>query len=153
MSVVPCLWFESEAAEAAEFYVSLLPGSRITSGLEGPPGQPVMSVAFELQGSPFIALNGRRPGQPGFSDALSLQIEADTQDEIDRLWDALTADGGAPGRCGWLVDRFGVSWQVTPARLVELLQVPDRYAGARVMQAMLGMDRIVIAELEAAAAG
>src|SRR6476620_2557219 len=117
MSVVPCLWFESEAAEAAEFYVSLLPGSRITSGLEGPPGQPVMSVAFELQGSPFIALNGRRPGQPGFSDALSLQIEADTQDEIDRLWDALTADGGAPGRCGWLVDRFGVSWQVTPARL------------------------------------
>ena len=153
MSVVPCLWFESEAAEAAQFYVSLLPGSRVTSGLDGPPGQPVMSVAFELQGAPFIALNGRRPEQPGFSDAVSLQVEADTQEEIDRLWGALTEGGGAPGRCGWLVDRFGVSWQVVPGRLVELLQLPDREAGARVMQAMLGMDRIVIAELEAAARG
>lgn len=153
MSVVPCLWFETEAAEAADFYVGLLPGSRTTGGLAGPPGAPPVSVDFELQGRPMLALNGRPHDQPGFNDAISLQVAVDTQDEIDRLWDALIAGGGAPGRCGWLRDRFGVSWQVVPGRLGELLQHPDPQASQRAMRAMLDMDRIVIADLEAAAAG
>ena len=153
MSVVPCLWFESEAAEAAEFYVGLLPDSRITGRMDGPPGQPPVSVDFELQGQRMLALNGRSAEQPGFTDAVSLQIEVESQEEIDRLWDALRADGGAPGRCGWLRDRFGVAWQVVPARWAELLQRSDPQAAERVMQAMLRMDRLVIAELEAAARG
>ena len=153
MSVVPCLWFESEAAEAAEFYVGLLPGSRLTGRMDGPPGQPPVSVDFELQGRRMLALNGRSAEQPGFTDAVSLQIEVDSQEEIDRLWNALTADGGAPGRCGWLRDRFGVAWQGVPSRWAELLQQPDPQAAQRVMQAMMRMDRLVIAELEAAARG
>lgn len=153
MSVVPCLWFESEAAEAAEFYVGLLPGSRLTGRMDGPPGAPPVSVDFELQGRRMRALNGRSAEQPGFTDAVSLQIEVDSQEEIDRLWEALTAGGGAPGRCGWLRDRFGVAWQVVPSRWAELLQQTDPQAAQRVMQAMMRMDRLVIADLEAAARG
>ena len=153
MSVVPCLWFASEAAEAVEFYVGLLPDSRITGSMAGPPGQPPVSVDFELQGQRMLALNGRPADQPGFTDAMSLQVEVDSQEEIDRLWEALTAEGGAPGRCGWLRDRWGVAWQVVPSGWAELLQQPDPAAAQRVMQTMMGMGRLVIAELEAAAHG
>ncbi|WP_246335504.1 VOC family protein [Microcella alkalica] len=121
--------------------------------MDGTPGHPPVSVDFELQGQRMLALKGRPADQPGFTDALSLQIEAESQEEIDRMWEALTADGGAPGRCGWLRDRFGVAWQVVPGRWAELLQQPDPQAAQRVMQAMMRMERIVIAELEAAAAG
>ncbi|WP_169078653.1 VOC family protein [Microcella alkalica] len=153
MSIVPCLWFESEAVEAVDFYVRLLADSRITGRMDGPPGQPPISVDFELQGQRMLALNGRPADQPGFTDAMSLQVEVDSQDEIDRLWDALTGDGGAPGLCGWLRDRWGVAWQIVPKRWAALLQQEDPAAAARVMEAMMGMRKLVIAELEAAARG
>lgn len=150
---MPCLWFESEAAEAVEFYVGLLPDSRVTGSMDGPPGQPPISVDFELQRQRMLALNGRPADQPGFTDAMSLQVEVGSQDEIDRLWDALTGDGGAPGLCGWLRDRWGVAWQIVPKRWAALLQQEDPAAAARVMEAMMGMRKLVITELEAAARG
>lgn len=152
--LVTCLWFDGRAMEAAEFYVSLIPNSRIGAvtpyPAEAPGAQPgqVMTVEFELNGQPFIGLNGGAMYQ--FSEAISLQIACADQAEIDRCWDALTADGGEPGRCGWCKDRFGLSWQVTPEQLPRLLK-PDNPARARaVMDAFMGMDKFDIAALEAA---
>lgn len=153
MSVVPCLWFDGDAEEAAEFYVGLIPNSRITHVARMPDGGPApagtaMLVSFELDDAPYRALNGGP--QFAFTEAMSLCIDAPTQLEIDRLWDALTADGGEAGRCGWLKDRFGVSWQIVPPVLGDLMGGPDPAASGRVMQAMLGMTRIVISDLQAA---
>jgi predicted 3-demethylubiquinone-9 3-methyltransferase (glyoxalase superfamily) len=145
----PMLWFDTEAEQAAQLYTSLIPDSRITHIERYPDGVPgrsageVMTVAFTLNGAPFSALNGGPDFR--FSEAISLVIECDHQAEIDRLWEALTADGGAESMCGWLVDRFGLSWQIVPRNIAELVAPPAA------MQAMLGMKKLDIAVLEAAA--
>lgn len=151
--VTPFLWFDEDAQAAAELYVSIFPDSRITSvvhngeGARRPAGT-VLIVTFELFGRPFAALNGG-PEFP-HSEAVSFQVGCDTQDEIDRVWNALIADGGAESQCGWCKDRFGVSWQVTPSDMGRLLGGGDPEASARAWAAMMQMRRIVIADLEAA---
>jgi predicted 3-demethylubiquinone-9 3-methyltransferase (glyoxalase superfamily) len=149
--VKTCLWFRSEAEQAAALYTSLLPDSRVTGVTPGAPGGPAAAVEFTLAGRPHLALNGR-PG-PGFTSACSLAATCETQAEIDRLWEALTRDGGAEGECGWCTDRFGVSWQVVPRALGALLGGPDPEAAGRAVQAMLGMRKLDIAALERAGAG
>lgn len=148
--ITPFLWFDNQAEEAAEFYVSLFENSQINEvsrygeGAPAPAGT-AMSVLFTLDGSDFHALNAGPMFT--FNEAVSFFIRAETQDEIDRLWDALTADGGAPSQCGWLKDRYGLSWQVVPPVLGELLGDADQERAGRVMTAMLGMQKIVIDEL------
>ncbi len=153
--ISPFLWFDTEAEEAAAFYVSLFPNSRIVGvqRLEGAPGPEgkALTVDFELDGRPFVALNGGP--QYRFTEAFSLAIRCDTQAEVDRLWDKLTADGGEPGPCGWLKDRWGLSWQVVPKVMFELLADPDRARADRAMQAMLKMGKLDSAALLAAADG
>jgi predicted 3-demethylubiquinone-9 3-methyltransferase (glyoxalase superfamily) len=149
------LWFDTEAEEAAAFYVGLIPNSKLGAiaryGEAGPgPAGQAMTVSFELDGRPFVALNGGP--QYKFSEAVSFQIACHGQAEIDRYWDALTADGGEAGPCGWLKDRFGLSWQVTPANMPELIGGPDAAAAQRAMQAMFKMKKLDIAALEAARA-
>jgi predicted 3-demethylubiquinone-9 3-methyltransferase (glyoxalase superfamily) len=151
LDVTPCLWFRTEAEEAATFYVSVLPNATITGVMPGAPGRPPVGVSFALDGRPFLALNGRQ--ESGFTDASSLMVRCETQAEIDRYWDALTRDGGAEGRCGWLTDRFGVSWQIVPRAMGALLGGADPDASGRAMQAMLGMRKLDIAALERARAG
>jgi predicted 3-demethylubiquinone-9 3-methyltransferase (glyoxalase superfamily) len=142
------LWFDTQAMEAAEFYASHFDDSRV----DRVPGDgPATFVSFRLAGVEYLALNGGP--QYRFTEAVSLYVAADTQDEIDRLWEALTADGGEPGRCGWLKDRFGLSWQIVPPVLEELLGDPDRAKAGRAMQAMLQMQKLDIQKLRDAAAG
>ena len=154
MSLIsPFLWFDSQAEEAAEFYVSLFPDSRITHVARYPEGGPApagsaMSVSFVLDGLEIQALNAG-PAFP-FTEAISFFVQAKTQEEIDRYWDALIADGGEAGQCGWLKDRWGLSWQIVPPVLGELLGGPDPERAGRVMQAMMAMKKLVIAELEVA---
>jgi predicted 3-demethylubiquinone-9 3-methyltransferase (glyoxalase superfamily) len=150
------LWFDGQAEEAAEFYVSVFPNSRIldtTPYPEGGPGEPgsTMVVSFELDGRPYLALNGG-PGHP-FTDAISFQIHCDTQEEVDHYWDGLLAGGGSEVACGWLTDRFGLSWQVTPNRLLELITSDDTEVAQRVNAQMMTMTKLDIAPIEAAAAG
>jgi len=154
--ITPFLWFKDQAEEAANFYVSIFPNSTVTNvqrfGEVGPGNAgTVLSAEFELNGFPYVALNGNE--QSTFTEATSFQIEASDQDEIDHFWDSLTADGGEESMCGWLKDKFGVSWQVTPAVLGKLLGDPDPERAGRAMQAMLGMRKLVIADLEKAANG
>ncbi len=154
--IIPFLSFDRQAEEAARFYVSLLPDSRIDRVTRSPVDTPggaagtVLIVEFTLAGSPFIALN-----TPGFSftEAVSFQIACADQAETDRLWAALTADGGKEIACGWLKDRWGLFWQVTPTRLMELIKDPDRNRARRAMEAMMKMIKINIAEVEHAADG
>ena len=151
-----CLWYDGQAEDAAQHYVSLLPDSRINRIVRSPADTPsgptgmVLVVEFTLCGAPFIALNGGP--QYRFTEAVSFQIPCADQTEVDRLWTALS-DGGSEGRCGWLKDRWGVSWQVVPVRLQQLLADPDQGRSRRAMQAMLTMKKIVIADLERAAEG
>jgi predicted 3-demethylubiquinone-9 3-methyltransferase (glyoxalase superfamily) len=152
--ISPFLWFDSQAEEAANFYVSVFENSRITNVSRYAEGGPApagsaMSVTFELEGLEFQALNAGP--QFTFTEAISFFVQAETQDEIDRLWDALTRDGGEPSRCGWLKDRFGLSWQIIPPILGQLLSDPDPARAGRAMQAMMAMGKIDIAGLEAAA--
>jgi predicted 3-demethylubiquinone-9 3-methyltransferase (glyoxalase superfamily) len=151
---IPCLWFDTEGEEAARFYTSVFPNSRIVEvaryGEAGPRLEgTVMVVSFELDGRPFTALNGGP--QFRFTEAVSFQVECADQAEVDRYWETLS-EGGEQGPCGWLKDRFGLSWQIVPTRLYELLRDPDTERAQRVMTAMLGMGKIEIAGLEAAAA-
>ncbi len=152
--IAPCLWFDGDAEEAVDFYVSLLPASRVTSVqrnvVDGPSGKAgtVLVIEFELAGQRFLALNGGM--KVDYTHALSLSIDCATQAEVDRLWAGLTANGGEPVQCGWLRDRYGVSWQIVPSVLPTLLADPDPAKAARVMQAMLGMVKLDIAGLEAA---
>lgn len=152
---VPFLWFDAQAEEAATFYVDVFPRSEIvnlsryppqTPGAEGP----VMTVDFVLDGQPYVALNGGP--QFRFTEAVSFQIPCADAAEVDHYWERLT-DGGSEGRCGWLKDRFGLSWQVIPAELSQVLGDPDPARAARAMQAMLGMRKIDISELRKAADG
>lgn len=153
--VTPFLSFDGKAEEAARFYVSLLPDSRIDRvtrspiDTQGGPAGSVLLVEFTLAGSPFIALN--TPGF-AFTEAVSFLISCADQAETDRLWNALTADGGSEIACGWLKDRFGVFWQVTPTRLMELIQDPNPDRARRAMEAMVTMKKIDIAAVENAAA-
>ncbi|MGA1838790.1 VOC family protein [Herbiconiux sp. 11R-BC] len=151
--ISPFLWFDTEAEQAAEFYVSLFDDSRIVSVSRYPEGGPMpagqaLGVSFVLEGLEFQALNGG-PGHP-FTDAVSLFTRAETQAEIDRLWDALTADGGEPGPCGWLTDRFGLKWQIVPPLLAELLADPDPAKAAATLDAMMRMSKLDLAALQAA---
>jgi len=145
-----CLWFDQRGEEAAHFYVSLLPDSRVESVTRLPDGSALV-VLFRLAGVPYMALNGG----PEFvhSPAFSISVTTKDQAETDRLWDALVADGGRESRCAWLTDRFGVSWQIVPEALPRLLGAPDPAAAQRAREAMLAMSKIDIAALEAAAAG
>jgi predicted 3-demethylubiquinone-9 3-methyltransferase (glyoxalase superfamily) len=151
--IVPCLWFDSEAEHAAEHYVAIFPNSKILEithyGPEGPqPEGSVMTVTWELDGQRFVGLNGGPAFT--FSEAVSFQVHCETQDEVDRLWSELT-DGGEESQCGWLKDRFGLSWQIIPNRLFELLNDPDQGRSQRAMAAMLSMRKLDIAEMELAA--
>jgi predicted 3-demethylubiquinone-9 3-methyltransferase (glyoxalase superfamily) len=152
--ITPCLWFDTQAAEAAEFYTSVFPNSHVREiahyGEAGPrePGM-VMTVSFELDGRSFVALNGGPDFR--FNEAISFQIDCGSQDEVDAYWGRLS-EGGEEGPCGWLKDRYGVSWQVVPARLTELITQTDPKTSQRVMAAMLQMRKIDIATLEDAAA-
>src|SRR4051794_39911108 len=152
--ITPCLWFDTEGEEAARFYTSVFPNSRILDvqhyGEAGPrQAGTVLTVSFELDGHEYLALNGG-PGHP-LTEAFSLQVDCEDQAEVDRLW-ATFAEGGEEGPCGWVKDRFGLSWQIVPRRLPELLKDPDREKAQRVMAAMLKMGKIEVDELERAAA-
>jgi predicted 3-demethylubiquinone-9 3-methyltransferase (glyoxalase superfamily) len=153
-SITPCLWFDTQGEEAAEFYTSIFKNSRILDtaryGEAGPrEAGSVMTVSFELDGQKFVALNGGP--QFTFSEAVSFQVDCRSQEEVDEYWSRL-GDGGEEGPCGWLKDRYGVSWQIVPTRLTELLGDPDPETSQRVMRAMLEMKKIDIATLEEAAA-
>jgi predicted 3-demethylubiquinone-9 3-methyltransferase (glyoxalase superfamily) len=148
--ITPCLWFDTEGEEAATFYTSVFPNSRIVEvsryGEAGPrPAGTVMTVSFELDGQRFVALNGGPDFT--FNEAISFQVSCANQEEVDTYWSTLS-EGGEEGPCGWLKDKFGVSWQIVPDRLPELLKDPDREKSQRVMQAMLSMKKIEIGELE-----
>jgi predicted 3-demethylubiquinone-9 3-methyltransferase (glyoxalase superfamily) len=147
-NVAICLWFDGQAEEAAEFYTSLIPDSEITNISRPAEDQPALMVMFTLGGVPFQALNGGP--QYRHSEAVSISVTCKDQEETDRLWDALTADGGSEGKCAWLKDRFGVSWQIVPAALSTYIGSSDCEASGRAMKAMLGMNKIIISELEAA---
>jgi predicted 3-demethylubiquinone-9 3-methyltransferase (glyoxalase superfamily) len=152
--LTPCLWFDTEGEEAANFYVSIFPNSKIADisryGSAGPrPEGTVMTVAFELDGQEFVALNGGPDFT--FDEAISFQVDCKDQEEVDMFWSKLS-EGGEEGPCGWLKDRYGVSWQIIPAALPKLLGDPDRERSQRVMEAMLKMQKIEIQELERAAA-
>jgi predicted 3-demethylubiquinone-9 3-methyltransferase (glyoxalase superfamily) len=154
MDISPCLWFDTEAEEAARFYTSVFPGSRVVDvqhyGSAGPREEGmVMIVEFALGGRRFLALNGGP--EFTFNEAVSFEILCDSQEEVDRYWELL-GEGGEHGPCGWLKDRFGVSWQVVPRRLNELVADPDREKAQRVIAAMLQMRKLDVAALEAAAA-
>ena len=149
----PCLWFDTRSLEAAEFYTSVFPRSRITTVTRYPEGSgeragQVLTVAFELDGDPFLALDGGPDFQ--FTEAVSFEIGCADQAEIDHYWDALTADGGEPGPCGWLKDRFGLSWQVVPAHWDTLYTEDEPEKSAKVFAAMMTMGKLDIAALEAA---
>lgn len=146
-----CLWFHEGGEEAARFYVSLLPGSGLGAILRPEPDGPALMVEFTLAGTPYQILNGG----PHFTltEAASICVTTGDQAETDRLWAALLEGGGTESRCGWLKDRFGLSWQIVPRQLTEMLTAPDRAAAGRAMAAMMSMVKIDIAALDAAFAG
>lgn len=146
----PFLWFNDQAEAAAEFYVSIFDNSRITKKMPGPGGT-VSGVEFELEGQQLIAFNGGPHHK--LTEAFSLFVHCETQEEVDRYWNALLAGGGSPSRCGWLMDRFGLSWQIIPEALMRLMSDKDPAKAGRAVQAMLGMVKIDIAGLERAHAG
>ena len=160
-TIVPCLWFDSEAEDAANFYVSVFPNSKVTAvtrfveagyEIHRRPAGSVMTVEFELDGQPFTALNGGPMFK--FNEAVSLQVMCETQEEVDRYWEKL-GEGGDPSarQCGWLKDRYGLSWQVVPTGMVEMFRGPASAGSERAMQAMLQMTKLDIAALERAYAG
>jgi predicted 3-demethylubiquinone-9 3-methyltransferase (glyoxalase superfamily) len=151
-SITPCLWFDGKAEEAARLYTSVIGNSRIVSVSRAGPSDsdPAVTVSFELDGQPFVALNGGP--QYSFTEAVSFQISCGDQTEVDRHWDALS-DGGKESRCGWLKDRYGVSWQIVPAVLSSLIGGSDPEGGKRAMAAMLTMQKLDIAALEEAYRG
>lgn len=154
--LIPHLWYDSDAEEAARLYVSVVPDSRIdhvtTMPIETPSGPPgsVTIVEFTLSGQPVVAFSGSQ--MDPFNHAISLMVECDTQGEIDRIWDALL-EGGTPEECGWLRDRWGVAWQIAPRRLMDMIRGEDRAAAARAAQAMRGMVKLDLSQLERAFAG
>lgn len=155
--ITPCLWFENEALEAARLYTTIIPDSSIDAihiartDTPGPKTGSVLLVEFTLAGRSYQALNGGKHEM--FNDAVSLSVRCVDQAEVDRFWDALTADGGKPVACGWLKDKYGLSWQVVPQIMIDLMSDPDKEKGQRAMQAMMGMVKLDVAKLQAAARG
>jgi predicted 3-demethylubiquinone-9 3-methyltransferase (glyoxalase superfamily) len=155
--ISPCLWFDGEAEEAARFYVSLLPDSRIEkvqkNPVDGPAGKAgtVLVVQFTLAGQDYMALNGGMRFE--YTPAISFKIDCADQQEVDRLWEALSSNGGTTERCGWVRDRYGISWQIVPSVLPQLLGGSDRAGAERAMQAMLQMTKLDIAKLKKAYEG
>jgi predicted 3-demethylubiquinone-9 3-methyltransferase (glyoxalase superfamily) len=153
--ITPFLWFDRNAEEAVNHYVSIFNNSRIVSvtrygdAAPGPAGS-VMTIAFELEGQPFTALNGGPLFQ--FNEAISLVVHCESQEEVDMFWEKLSA-GGKKGRCGWLKDKFGLSWQVVPSTMIELIANADPETSNRAMQAVMGMDKIDIARVQRAVEG
>jgi predicted 3-demethylubiquinone-9 3-methyltransferase (glyoxalase superfamily) len=150
------LWFDNNAEEAANFYVSVFKNSRIRQSARYPEGSPgkegtIMTIEFELDGQEFIALNAGPAFK--FTEAISLLVHCQSQEEVDYYWEKLTADGGQESDCGWVKDKYGLSWQITPDILLQLLADNDKAKAQRVMQAMMGMKKIIIEDLEQAAAG
>lgn len=157
--IEPCLWFDGEAEDAAKYYVSIFPNSSIDlvthygkagNDIHGQPEGRVMTVQFRLDGQPFLGLNGGP--QFKFTEAVSFTVRCETQEEIDYYWEKLSA-GGKPGPCGWLKDRYGLSWQVAPSSVMALFASKDRAAADRVMKAVMGMGKLDIAALKKAQAG
>ena len=153
--ITPCLWFDSEAEEAANYYTSVFKNSKILDvsryGDAGPkPAGTVLTVSFELDGEEFVALNGGP--EYTFTEAVSFQVSCENQEEVDHFWNKLS-EGGQPGPCGWLKDRYGLSWQITPNVLPQLLQDKDKARANRTMQAMLKMKKLDIKTLKQAADG
>jgi len=145
--ITPFLWFDTEAEEAMNLYVSIFKNSKVLGVTPGPNGR-AMSVNFELEGQEFIGLNAGP--QFKFNEAISLLVSCNSQAEVDTLWEKLTADGGEEGNCGWLKDKYGMSWQIIPRALGEMLGDPDPEKAGRAMQAMLKMNRIDIQGLKQA---
>ena len=150
-NITPFLWLDAQAEDAAKFYVSIFPNSKITriaSRMEAAPANAsnVLTVEFELDGKRYLALNGGP--QQKFTQAISLMVHCKTQQEIDRYWTALTADGGEEGVCGWLKDKYGLSWQIVPEVITELLAGRDRAKANRVMAAVMNMKKLDLALLE-----
>ena len=148
-TMTTCLWFDDQAEEAARFYTAVFPNSRIgaitrysaeVSKVAGRPEGSVMTVTFDLDGNPFMGLNGGPLFR--FSEAISFIVKCDTQEQIDYFWDRLTADGGQPGQCGWLKDRFGVSWQITPANMDEIMSRGDAEGQKRMMAELMKMTKL-----------
>jgi len=146
LSITPFLWYETQAEEAANLYTSIFPRSKVVAVNRA--GPQVMSVELELEGQKVVALNGRPSFQ--FNESFSFLISCETQQEIDDLWTKLTADGGSPGRCGWLKDKFGLSWQVVPGVMPKLLGGTDGARTKRVVEAMMQMDKLDLGRLQRA---
>ncbi|WP_158966110.1 VOC family protein [Chachezhania sediminis] len=151
VKVRTCLWFDGNGEEAAQFYVSLLPDSAITGLHRADPDAPALIIDFTLAGAPYQILNGGPYYR--LTPAVSISVQTDDQAETDRLWSALTAQGGVESRCGWLSDRFGLSWQIVPRALTEMLMDPDREAAARVHAAMTEMVKFDLPVLQKAFRG
>ncbi|MES2952308.1 MAG: VOC family protein [Pseudomonadota bacterium] len=154
--VTPFLWYDTQAEAAANFYVSLFPNSRVQEVARWSEGSPypkgsAMSATFELDGRQFVAFNGGPHFK--FTEVFSMFVSCEDQAEVDRYWNALIADGGAPSQCGWLKDKFGLSWQIVPKALGRLLSDPDAGRSKRAMQAMMKMTKLDVAVLEQAATG
>ena len=153
--IAPCLWFDGNAEDAARFYTSVFSDSRIATTLHytdagpGPKGS-VLVATFEIEGQRFMVLSGNSHNK--FNMGISLYVNCESQAEVDALWEKLTADGGAPVQCGWLTDKYGISWQIIPRQLIELLNDPDAEKSARVLKSMMGMVKIDVDELKRAAA-
>ena len=145
--ITPFLWFNGNAEEATNFYVSVFKNSKVLRVMPGPDGK-AMGTSFEIEGQEFHTLNGGPKYR--FTPAISLFVNCETQEEVDALWSKLTADGGRPDRCGWLVDKFGLSWQIIPSVLGRLMGDKDRTKAGRVIQAMLQMEKIDIRGLQQA---
>lgn len=154
--ITPCLWFDTQAEEAANFYITvfgtgrILDVSRYGKNMHMPEGTALM-VMFEIAGRRFQALNGGPHFK--FTEAISLSVACDSQGEVDQLWEKLTTNGGAESQCGWLKDKYGLSWQIVPSRLATLMEDPDKAKVGRMMQALMQMKKLDIARLEAAHAG
>src|SRR5246127_5057862 len=156
--ITPFLWFDQEAEEAVKFYTSIFKNSKIgrilrydkqAAKASGRPAGSVLTIEFEIEGRKFVALNGGP--QFKFNESVSFVVNCDTQEETDYYWNKLTADGGQESACGWLKDKFGLSWQITPRALMQLLSDPDKNKAARVMQSMMTMRKIDIPALQRAA--
>ena len=149
--ITPFLWFDTQAEEAMNFYVSIFKNSKIGSVQRAGPDGPVFSVTFELDGQEFFGLNAGP--QFKFNESISFFVNCKDQAEVDEYWNKLTADGGEESRCGWLKDKYGLSWQIIPSALGELMGDPDPVKSQRVMQAMLKMNKIIVADLQKAHEG
>jgi len=157
IKIAPCLWFNKNAEEAATFYAATFPNSRIVAVHKAPADYPngkagdVLTVDFTILGQPFLGLNGGP--EFAFNEAVSFQVFTDTQEETDRYWKAIVADGGQESVCGWCKDRFGLSWQIVPRALIHAINDSDTAAARRAMEAMMKMKKIDIAGIQAARRG